>query len=449
MNKALSIALSALTIGLFACGGGTPDPVYPSRPAATPGDPIADPTPSRIVLHAALSRTALERALEENVPRTDSGTFTMLGGERTFTWKRGNIGLRFDRNRIGLELHIDANVDLPVSSLDVPLDFKIFAEPVITTDYTAKLQSLDVQVSTESRLLKTADAVADVLAKIRGTVEGKLRDFSYSLEPTIAEAHMRIARPIDLPLGEANGCAFLKVLGIEAGPTILADGIEKDLAVVIAPSVTLPCSPPDLSHIELPRLSNVATLPTGPFSVTVPIAAKYEELAKAMSLAFTDGKLFFSKEHPKLYLEKPEVYASKEKLVLKLHIAGPVEKYGISTTLDGDLFLEGHPVVEDNELKIPDLEPTIETSNFLLMLKAATDSKNIRDQARSALRLDIGERLKAVKEKLSSDISFANGQGCLKAQTHKIEISGVHVHGNYLRVYVTTNASAAVYMPCP
>lgn len=164
MSKPVSVAAIALAAALCACGG-TPEPVYPSRPPSTPGEPIADPTPSRIVLHAALTRAALERALEENVPRTDSGTFTMLGSERTFTWKRGNIGLRFDRNRIGLELHIDANVDLPVSSLDVPLDFKIFAEPVISTDYTAKLQSLDVQVSTESRLLKTADAVADVLPK--------------------------------------------------------------------------------------------------------------------------------------------------------------------------------------------------------------------------------------------------------------------------------------------
>jgi hypothetical protein len=105
--------------------------------------------------------------------------------------------------------------------------------------------------------------------------------------------------------------------------------------------------------------------------------------------------------------------------------------------------------VEDNELKIPDLEPTIETSNFLLALKATIDSNSIRDQARAALRLDIGERLKSVREKLSTDISFGNGQGCLKAQTHKIEVSGVHVHGAYLRVYVTANASASIYMPCP
>ena len=47
-------------------------------------------------------------------------------------------------------------------------------------------------------------------------------------------AHERVARPIDLPLGDAHGCAMLKVRGVEAGPTVLADGFEKDLALVIA-----------------------------------------------------------------------------------------------------------------------------------------------------------------------------------------------------------------------
>src|SRR6185436_19576340 len=106
---------------------------------------------------------------------------------------------------------------------------------------------------------------------------------------------------------------------------------------------------------------------------------------------------FCSKEHAELYMEKPEIYASKDQIVLRLHIGGPVKKYGIDAILDGDIYMTGHPTVEDNELKVPDLEPTIETSSFLLSLKAAVDGGSIRDQARAALHLDIGERLKAVK----------------------------------------------------
>src|SRR4029077_2225032 len=125
-------------------------------------------------------------------------------------------------------------------------------------------------------------------------------------------------------------------------PTVLADGIEKDLAVVVAPSVTLPCAASAEAPL-LPPLANVAGLPTGPFTISVPVAARYEELQKAMVLAFTDGKLYFSKEFPQLYMEKPEIYASKDQLVLKLHINGPIHKFGIDMTLDGDLYMTGHP----------------------------------------------------------------------------------------------------------
>ena len=441
---ALLVALSS-TLSVGCAGFGA---VYPSRPPETPGEAIADPTPSKVVMHVTVTSAGLKSAIEENLPLTGEGTFPLLGKDRKFTWKRSPVGLRFMQGRIGLDLHVDANADLPISSLDIGLDFKILAEPVVTSEYQAKLQSLEVTVTSNDRTIKLADAVAGVLGKMKTEIEGKLTAFSFDLKPMIATAHERVARPIDLPLGEAHGCAMLKVLGVEAGPTVLADGFEKDIALVIAPSITIPCAESEVST-TLPPLANVASLPSGPFTVSLPIAARYDELAKAMTLAFTDGKLFFTKDFPGLYMEKPEVYAAKDQLVLKLHIAGPINKYGINTTLDGDIFMSGHPVVEDNELRVPDLEPTIETSNFLLGLKAALDGNTIRDQARAALHLDIGERLKAVKEKLSSDLAFGNGQGCLKAQATKIEVSGVHVHSAYLRVYVGITGSASVYMPCP
>jgi hypothetical protein len=443
MRKAslLSLLVPALLAG---CAG---ESVYPPRPPATPGEAIADPAPARVVLHATITSAGLKNGLEESVPKEGDGTFPLAGSQRKFTWKRGPLGVRFHQGRIALEIHADVSADMPISHLDFPLDLHIMAEPVITSEYVAKLQSLDVDVSSDSRMIKLADAAADVLGKIKKEMTAKLGDFGYDLRPVLGEAFQRIAKPIDLPLGEAHGCASLKLLGVEAGPTVLADGLEKDLAAVIAPSVTIPCSAEPTA--ALPPLANVATIQPGPFSVNVPIAARYDELAKAMSLAFTNGKLFFSKEFPELYLDQPEVYAAKDQIVLKLHIGGPVNKYGISTDLDGDIFMTGHPVVEDNELRVPDLQPTIETSNFLLKIKAALDGNTIRDQARAALKLDIGERLKGVKDKLSTDLSFGNGQGCVKAAADKIEVSSVHVHANYLRVYVGVTGRASVYLPCP
>jgi Domain of unknown function (DUF4403) len=319
----------------------------------------------------------------------------------------------------------------------------------VTSQYATRFQSIDVSVTSTDSRLKLANLAAGALDKIQKTVESKLSDFSYDLRPLLNRVYERVDKPIVLPLGDANGCADLKVLGVEAGPTVLADGIEKDLALVVAPSITLPCLNDGDEPSALPPLANVATLQGGPFTVTVPIAARYEELAKAMSLAFTDGRLYFSKEYPALYMESPEVYAAKDRLVLKLHVAGPVHKFGFDTDIDGDIFFVGHPTVEDNELRVPDLEPTIETKSLLLKLKAALEGDSIRDEARAALRLDLGERLKAVRDKLSTELEVGDGQGCLKADAGKIEVTGVHAHATYLRLYVAMTGRASVYMPCP
>jgi hypothetical protein len=402
------------------------------------------------VVHATVTGAALRSALQSKVPETGEGTVPLLGKDRKFTWKRDPIALRFDRGRIGLDLHLVATLQLPVSSMEFPLDFRILTEPVITSTYAMRFQSTEITVTSNDSRLKLANMAAGALDKIQKTVEKEMQDFSYDLRPLLAEVYQRVDKPIALPLGEASGCADLRVLGVEAGPTVLADGVEKDLALVVAPSITLPCpAANDQEPSTLPPLANVATLQGGPFTVSVPIAARYEELAKAMSLAFTDGKLFFSQEYPALYMEKPEVYAAKDQLVLKLHVAGMVHKFGFDSDIDGDIFFVGRPTVVDNELRVPDLEPTVETKSLLLKLKAALQGDSIRDEARAALRLDLGERLRSVRDKLSKDLEFGDGQGCLKADAGKIEITGVHAHGSYLRLYVAITGRASVYMPCP
>jgi hypothetical protein len=436
----------ALALGALACK--SVGPVYPPRPAATSGAPIADPEPSRVVVHTTVTGAALARAVEGALPQTGEGTYPLLGTERRYAWRRSPVTLSFRQGRVGLALSVDANADLPIGSVDLPFDVTVLAEPVLTSEYVAKLQSIDVRVTSKDRVTRVADAAAGVLETIRGELQKKLEAFAYDARPAVEEAYAKLATPMTLPLGGASGCAEVRLLGVEAGPTVLADGVEKDLALVVAPSITLPCAaegPPP----PLPPLANVASIPPGPFTVTLPIAARYEELARAMSLAFTGGKYHFSKEFPELYFEKPEVYASLDKLVVKLHLAGPVEKLGFASLLEGDVFFTGTPVVEDNELKIPDLEPTIETSSFLLALKATTDAGKIRDDARAALRLDLGERLRAVRDKLASDLSVGGPDGCLRADVPSAKVTGVFAHAAYLRLYVAATGKASVYAPCP
>jgi hypothetical protein len=168
-----------------------------------------------------------------------------------------------------------------------------------------------------------------------------------------------------------------------------------------------------------------------------------------MGTLFTDGKYYFSSEFPKLYLENPEVYDSQGQIVLKVHLRGPVRKFGIDADLDGDVYFSGHLAISDNEVQVPDLEPTIETKSFFLSLKAMTDGQKIRDQARTALRLDLGERLKSVREKLSTELTFGGPSACFKGAVDKIELTSAHTHGSYLRAYVNVTARAMAQMPCP
>ena len=445
-----SLVTSALTVALFglACCSRF-GPVYPPRPAASEGPPLADPEPARLVAHVTVTSAAMRTALDDAAPRTGEGTFPLLGAERRYTWERGGFDVGFSQGRVVLTTKVQARIALPLEKLDVALDLRLEAEPIVSSAYAVRLQSVDVHVTSSDARLAVADRIAGVYGKIADALATKLKDFTYDLRPLLEEAYARVSRPIELPMGEASGCARLKVLEVEAGPTVLADGLEKDFALVVAPSITMPC--PDRHEDgspQLPPLSNVASLASGPFTVTIPIAARYDELTRAMTMAFTDGKLFFSAEYPQLYLEKPEIYESQGAVVLRLHMAGPVHKMGIDADLDGDLFLTGHAAVIDNELTVPDLEPTIETRSFLLSLKAMTDGDRIRDQARAALRLDIGERLKDVRDKLGDGLTFGAAKGCFHGDVDRIEVTGVHPHAAYLRVYVAVTARARATFPC-
>jgi hypothetical protein len=443
---AAALAWTSLVAGGSSCSRF--GPLYPPRPEPSMGPAVADPEPARIVAHVAIASSALRSALDEAVPRSGEGTFPFLGSDRRYAWQRGPFDVGYSQGRVVLQTKVHATVAAPLKSIEVSIDLRVDAEPIVSSEYAVRLQSVDVRVASTDASMSLADRIAGIYDKIQTPIAARLKEFSYDLRPLLSEAYARVTRPIDLPMGDAVGCAQLRVLEVEAAPTVLADGIEKDIALVVAPSVTFPCVSEGDGAPQLPPLSNVASLVPGPFTVTIPVAARYDELTRALTAAFTDGKLFFSREYPGLYLEKPELYESRTELVLRLRIRGPVHGLGIDADLDGDLYLVGHPAVVDNELRVPDLEPTIETRSLLLSLKAMADGDRIRDEVREVLRLDIGERLREVKSKLGAGLTFRRANGCFKGDIDRIEVTGVHPHAAYLRVYVTVTARARIMMPC-
>jgi hypothetical protein len=448
--------LFSALVGLLLLGGCS-EALYPPRPSQTPGPALAEPSPSRMTMHLSLTAAGLSKLIEATVPQQGEVPFSFLG-QRKLVWKRSPVELSFDgaAGKLGVKATITAEVQLPATSKTFALNFSAEAQPVLSSDYLAQLQSPTVIVQSDDRLLRAAEWGGNVLTELKNEIEKRLRELRIDLRPVLSENYLKLARPFSFKVGEANACVRLGLQSIEAGPTVLAGGIEKDLGVIVAPSVTLPCTN-ELGMTKgaevLPPLHNVASIPSGPFQVVIPVAATYEELQKAMSQAFTNGKLNFSREYPELYLEKPEVYASGGQIITKLHLNGFVKK-GFKIHLEGDLYMAGHAQVRDNELSVPDLEPTVETKNALLKLKTALDSDGIKKQARDALRLDIGARLQAVRAKVTKDLivrhKINNGpEACVHADLGRIEVTDIFAHDAYLRLYVKVAASTSAYLPCP
>lgn len=453
--KAITRQTVALLFGLSFMSSCT-EALYPPRPPLTPGPALADPPQSRVNMHISLTETGMRELIEATVPQQGEVPFSFLG-QRKLLWKRSPVELRFNNaaGTIGVRATITGQATVATNPT-FAIIMTAEVQPALGSDFMALLQNPQVQVQSEDKLLKAAEWGAGALTMIKDEVEKRLRELRIDLRPLLAENYEKLARPINFPVGDASACVKLGVQSIEAGPSVLAGGFEKDLSVVVAPSVTLPCSPDKsitTGGSKLPPLHNVASIPTGPFEVIVPIAATYAELQKAMKQAFTDGKLVFDPEYPNLYLEKPELYASGGQIVTKLHLNGFVKK-GWKIDLEGDLFMSGQPEIVDNQLSVPNLEPTIETKSAILRLKTTLDSDKMKKQIRQALRLDIGARLQTVRDKLSKDLIVRHKlnpgpEACVKADIGRIEVSGLFAHDAYLRMYVKVSARAAAYLPCP
>jgi hypothetical protein len=468
--------------------------VRPTRPASNAGRPISDPPPSRIVIHTTVFRDALTKKLAESIPRFGEGDAELFAGKTLhYTWQREPVALRFDRGRVVVSVKVNGRFNM-MGERFIPITLTIAGEPVMTPDFKALLQSSEVKVVATGPVDAVNRAIEE---KLHGLVSTALDTFRLDVRPLLSSAFERIARPIEFTVGDQVACAELKVAALEAAPTVLADGLEKDLGIVVMPSVTLPCTPVDsliasahgadggtldtdgglastdggtalfatapsatdggtpgtdggtvaAPQVVLPLLANVSTLPSGPFKVVIPVAARYEELSRVLESTM-QGRLFFSSSHPELYLEEPEVYPSDDTVVIRMKLGGNAKVGAFSVPVGGEIFFSGHPRVIDNQLTVPDLEITPGTASELVKLKFALDYESVRDQARSALRVDVSERLEAVKDKMSTELSFAEDTGCVRAQVLRTEVTGIYPHPSFLRIYVQVDAQAGLYLPC-
>src|SRR5580704_15653642 len=132
-----NLRLGVLLACLPACGSF--GAVYPPRPPATPGAPVADPTPARVVAHVSVTSEGLHAALDEAIPRSGEGEVPLLGGARHYSWQRTSLDVGFSQGRLVLDAHVDARVDASVIHAEFPLDLHVLSEPVVNTHYLVRL----------------------------------------------------------------------------------------------------------------------------------------------------------------------------------------------------------------------------------------------------------------------------------------------------------------------
>jgi hypothetical protein len=394
-----------------------------------------------------LERAFLADRLEEAVPREGQGTFRLLGMDRPYRYRRGQLGLKTAEGHLSLDVPVSIHVDLPIKAFDTSVMLHVTGEPVLTSSYEFRMQSPAVRVDADQPMVALVASAASVPEALGQRLARELADAHVDVRPLFQSTVERLTKPVAFDVGETQGCARFKLMAVEAGPTVFADGIEKDLALDVLPRVTIPCE--EASAMDgLPPLTQVPMVPSGPFSVTVPILARLDELTRALGSLFTDGRFYFSKEHPELYLEKPEVYASQDRLVLKLHLKGPVKALGFDADLDGDIFFHGEPRVSDNEVRLDNLEPTVETKDLLLSLKALADGDRLRMQAREALRLDLSPKFADAQRRWSEALQGESNGICWRGAVDHMELKGIYAHKGYLRSVVEVVGRAQVEGPC-
>ncbi len=408
------------------------------------------PAPSTAVVHLSVAREALTAQVEKQVPVAPEGDFKL--GPRPIHWRfqRRAVDLSFDGDRVVLHTGGPLTVRGQVLQATLPVEVTVRAQPVITPDYQVRLQAVAAEVRTDNPL---AERVAEVVGAIRyvdETVSARIAETSYDLRPMLAQAAAWANGPVALPLAD-HACLRPRLTQVLADATVLSGALEKNVALVVAPAIAVEgasgggaCAP-DARPPSLPLLENVPSLAPGPFRVTLPIAIDYEVAAREFGKRLFPGGRRRSDSGLDLYYGNPRLYGSSGEMVLVLHLSG----HAGAVPVDAELYLFGHPRVENRVFSVPDLDVTEETRNFLLNLVQTFDRDWMRDQARQQLTFDLGPVLDGLTEKLSRR-QLVGDVGCFTAAVDHVDPDGaVLFHDGAMEVTVQVTAHAAFQAPCP
>ena len=415
-------------------------PIFPEVSADHVEQPIAQAQPFKHHIHFGATQEGLLAVLEEQLPTEG----VIKHKKHQYQYSRGSFLLDIQDNHIRFVL--------PLSIQNIPawghadVDVTVQVRPLLTQDYKFLLQDLNIDIQLKGKSLKVLNWFVGIEDFLVSFIEEEVQNADMDIRPLMSELFATYAKPLSFPVGKTEGCIAYNISRIEMDDTKYIRGIEQDMTLTLAPSVTIPCNPL-VENASLPVLNHISAVDTGHHEMVIPIAISYEGLRKSLGRIFTDGKFFFSAEHKELYVTEPDIFTVDESLIIKMNLKGKLRSI-FSPKIDGAIYFKGTIRIRDNVLTVDEIDTYADTGE--LLLKLATDLKKqaIILELHKALKFDITQLIAQNKERFSRPYSLLNGKACAKNVIEDVTIDDIFLHKSYVRAYMRGYTSTSIYVPC-
>ena len=417
-------------------------PIYPKVVTDYIERPIAEVPSFQYHIHMGATQDGLLSLLEQTLPK--EGSFK--DNKHEYQFKRGEFLLDIKDDKIDLTAPISIH-NIPVLGR-ADLNVRVQVHPFLTQEYKVVFQDLKIETELKGNSLKMLNWFVGIEKLLVSVIEEKVQKFDFSIRPIMNEHFEKHARSRNFDVGDAKGCIVYNIKRIEMDDTKYIGGIEQDMSITLAPSVTIPCAAQEDST-DLPILHHVSSVHTGPNRIMIPIAVTYDGLREAVGTIFEEGKFFFSKAHKDLYVTEPDIFTLEDSIIIKMQLKGKLRSV-FSPKIDGAIYFKGTIGISDNVLSVHDIDTYAGTGEFLLKLATDIKKKSIIQELERALEIDITQLISEPKAQYSQryPIKDLDGLGCVKSNIGKVAVEDIFLHKSYVRVYLSADASTDLYIPC-
>ena len=245
-----------------------------------------------------------------------------------------------------------------------------------------------------------ANLNADVTPIVQSILEARLPSVAAAIDAKVRErskakqrAHKvwsRLQQPIEL--GPDRWLA-LNPTDVQVGP-FGSDGqaIETSVKLILKPTIHRSSTPAAVDR-PLPPLRLAPTSLDG-FHLALPIVAEYAAINRRIQQRLVGQEFSMSIGEP-VTIRSAQLYGSGDKLIVELAVTGG---------MNGNLYATGKPFYDRaaRTLRFDHLDYTLDTKNVVARMADSLFRETLLARIESETRIDLSERIDALRERLSS-----------------------------------------------